>query len=169
MDKCREEEIPIALGTKLCKEDDAPKVDSTLYKWLVCSLMYLTTICREFCLKVYGIPKDSQWKVGKIILRYVAGTINYGLWYTTPKDHSFTSYMDSDFVGKIDDTKSTSRYTFHLGENLISWESKKYPIISISFAKYVVETSTLCHAIWLRRLLNDLAHMEKGSNSYILS
>ena len=43
MDKCKPTETPIALGTKLTKNDDGPTVNATLYKRMVGSLMYLTT------------------------------------------------------------------------------------------------------------------------------
>lgn len=36
---------------------------------------------------------------------YVEREINYGLWYTTSEDHSHIGYIDSDFVGNIDDMK----------------------------------------------------------------
>jgi hypothetical protein len=49
-----------------------------------------------------------------------------------------------------------------LGTNLISRTSKKQPIVAISSTKveYVAATSTSCQIVWMRRLLNDLAHME---------
>ena len=80
-------------------------------------------------------PKDFRWKVGKIILRYVASTVDYGLWYTMFEDNNLIGYTDSDFAGNIDDWKSTSRYSFHLGTSLISWVYKKQPIITISSAQ----------------------------------
>jgi hypothetical protein len=82
-----------------------------------------------------------------------------------------TTYLqdtqDNDFVGSIDDRKNTSGYAFHLGTNLISWASKKQPIVSISSAEaeYVAATTTSCHAVWLRRLLKYLAHVEKEPTS----
>lgn len=99
--------------------------------------MYLTAtrpnimFAAIFVSKFMESPKDSHWKVGKRILKYVAETINYGLWYTTSKDYSLAGYTDSDFAGNIDDRKSTSGYAFHLGTNLISWASKKQPICNI--------------------------------------
>ena len=67
--------------------------------------------------------KDSHWKVGKRILRYVASTLGYGLWYTHSPDSTLTWYTGSDFAGSIDDRKITYGYAFHLGTIMISWES----------------------------------------------
>jgi len=54
-------------------------------------------------------PTYSQWGA-KHILCYLWGTITYGL-HTTPSSffalHEFT---DADWVGSIDDRKSTSGY-----------------------------------------------------------
>jgi hypothetical protein len=66
-------------------------------------------------------PKDSHWKVGKIIVRYVAVKINYGLWYTTFEYSPLTRYIDSDFAGNLDHMKNTSGYAFHLVTKIISW------------------------------------------------
>ena len=76
-------------------------------------------------------------------------------------------YSDSDFAGCIDDRKMTSSYAFHLGTNLISWESKKQPIVSMSSAEaeYVAATTAACHAAWLRRLLKDMGHTPKYPTS----
>ena len=106
--------------------------------------MYAATLVSKFM----EYPKDSHWKMAKRILRYVAGTLNFGLWYTKSYDNHLSGYTDSDFAGSLDDKKSTSGHAFHLGSNLISWASKKQPIVSISFAEeeYVVATSASCQA-----------------------
>jgi hypothetical protein len=71
---------PVITGLKLSKEDEGSKVDPTLFKRLVGSLMYLTTTRPDI---MYGVslisrfmetPKESHWKAGKRILRYVNGT-----------------------------------------------------------------------------------------------
>jgi hypothetical protein len=105
-------------------------------------------------------PKYSHWKMVKMIMRYVAGTLNFCLWYTQSDDNHFSSYTDSDFAGSLDDWKSTSGHAFHLGTNLISWASKKQPIVSISSTEveYVDATSASYQAMWLRRILNDMSH-----------
>ena len=117
---------PITIDTKLSKQDEGPTINSTLYKKLVGSIKYLTKTRPTL---MYGVgfififmesPKYSNQKVGKIILRYVAGTTHYGLLYTMPEDNNFTIYIDNEFVDIIDDRKTTSGYAFHLGIILIS-------------------------------------------------
>ena len=85
------------------------------------NLMYVVSLISIFM----ESPKDSHWNVGKRILRYVAGTLGHGLWYTHTPDNTLTGYTNSDFASSLDDRKSTSGYAFHLGTNLISWEFKK--------------------------------------------
>jgi len=58
-------------------------------------------------------------------LRYIVGTTRYGILYSKANNFGLIGYNDSDFVGSIDDRKSTSEYIFHLGSGAISWASKK--------------------------------------------
>jgi hypothetical protein len=150
----------------LSKKDEGPAVDPTLYKSLVDILLYLTLTrpdimyAANLVSRYMESPKDSHWKMEKRILRYVAGTLNFGLWYTKYDNNQLFGYTDSDFAGNLDDRKITSGHAFHLGTNLISWASKKQPIVSISSAeaKYVATTSSSCQAMWLRRILTYMSH-----------
>jgi len=60
----------------------------------------------------------------KRIFKNLQGTQDFGLWY--PKDAYFSlhSYTDVDWVGNIDDRKSTSGGAFYLGPRLVSWLKK---------------------------------------------
>ena len=84
-------------------------------------LMYVVSIISRFM----ESHKDSHWKVGKIFLRYVGGTLGFGVWYTHTPKNTLTWYIDSDFEGSIDDRKNTCVYDFHLGTNMISYGSQK--------------------------------------------
>jgi hypothetical protein len=169
MEDCNPAETPIPLGTKLSKQDESPTMDSTLYKSLVGSLLYLTTT-RPYIMYAVGFvsrfmvsPKDSHWKMAKRIRKYVADTLNFGLWFSQSEDNHLSGYTESDFAGSLDDQKSILGYAFHMGMNLISWASKKQPIVSISSAKaeYVAATSSSYQVVWLQRLLNDMSHTKK--------
>jgi hypothetical protein len=170
MSNCKPAVTPIVPGTKLSKDDPSPTVNSTLYKQLVGSLMYLTSTRPDIMLSVSIIsrfmetPTEAHWKAGKRILRYVAGTLQHGIYYSNSHGSQLIGYSDSDYAGSIDDRKSTTGYAFHIGTGLISWGSRKQSIISLSSAEaeYVAATSAACHAIWLRRLLADLGHKEEG-------
>jgi hypothetical protein len=128
----------VIMGLKLINEDKGFKVDPTMFKRLVGSLMYLTTTRPNI---MYGVnlisrfmetPKESHWKAGKRILRHVNGTIDFGIKYSTSKDFKLIGYTDNDCGRNIDDRKSTSRYTFHLGTCMVSWASRKKPIVTLS-------------------------------------
>jgi hypothetical protein len=100
-------------------------MDSTLYKILVGSLLYLIATrpdimyATNFVLRFMESPKVSHWKMTKRILRYVAGTLNFGLSYVQFEDNHPSGYIDIDFVGNLDGWKSTPGYAFHLGTNMI--------------------------------------------------
>ena len=79
----------MVVGTKLNRENTEKGFDSTIFKRLVGCLMYLTTTTPNI---MYGVnlisrfmesPKNSHWQVGKRILRYIAGTMNHGILYST--------------------------------------------------------------------------------------
>ncbi|KAG8472851.1 hypothetical protein CXB51_034771 [Gossypium anomalum] len=68
----------------------------------------------------------------------------------------------SDWCGDLDDRKSTSGYVFFMGNTAFTWLSKKQPIVTLSTceAEYVAASWCVCHAIWLRNLLNELEQQQ---------
>ena len=70
-------------------------------------------------------PKANHWIAAKRVLRYVRGTLDYGLLYTRSSDPTLSGYIDSDWAGSVDDRKSTTGYVFSLGSGAITWASKK--------------------------------------------
>ena len=88
------------------------------------------------------------------------GTRNYGIHYSCLDEFKLIGYTDSDCVDSIVDRKSTPSYVFHFGIGVVSWASKKQPIVSVSLVKveYVVTTKVVCQAIWLRRVLENLRY-----------
>lgn len=60
---------------------------------------------------------------GNRVLRYISGSMNEGIYYTSVDDVKLLGYWDSDQEGNIDDNKSTSRYIFNINSRFISWAS----------------------------------------------
>ena len=92
------------------------------------------------------------------VLRYLRGTTNYGLCFSVDGDNELTGFSDSDWAGDIDTRRSTSGYTFFIGNSLISWSSRKQITVAKSSteAEYVALSGATQETIWLRRLLNDI-------------
>jgi hypothetical protein len=57
-------------------------------------------------------PKETHVQVVKRIFRYLKGTLDFGLQYSRSKDFTLTTYTYADWVGSIDDKKSTSGGSF---------------------------------------------------------
>ncbi|KAJ7964061.1 Retrovirus-related Pol polyprotein from transposon TNT 1-94 [Quillaja saponaria] len=122
---------PMECRVKLSKHDVGEKVDPTLFRSLVGSLRYLTCT-RPDILYVVGVvslymesPTSTHMKTAKRILRYLRGTLDYGLFYSSSHIIDLVGYCDSDFAEDLDDRKSTTVFVFFMGNNVISWVSKK--------------------------------------------
>lgn len=168
MDKCNPVGTPIEHKAKPSKHDGGEAVDSTQFKSLVGSLRYLTCTRPDILFAVGLIsrfmeePTTKHLEIAKRILRYIKGTVDYGMFYSTSEDFKLVGYSDSDWAGDKDDGRSTTGFIFFLGNNAFTWSSKKQPIVTLSSceAEYVAATSCVCHAIWLRSMLKEL-HMEQ--------
>jgi hypothetical protein len=120
MDKYKLANMPVETSTKLNKQDKGLVVDPTLYKRHVYNLMYLIDTSLEimYVASLISIFKkflgDSHWKFNKRILRYIVGGTNYKIWHLTSKYNFLFGYIDSYFIGSIDDQKSTFSMHFIL-------------------------------------------------------
>jgi hypothetical protein len=100
-------------------------------------------------------PHESHWQEAKRILRYVSGNRFFGFFYNATNNFNVVAYTDANWVGSLDDRKSTLGYAFIFGGNLVSWSNKTQPIVSLSTAKveYIAASSTRTQVIWMERLL----------------
>ncbi|XP_058092446.1 secreted RxLR effector protein 161-like [Magnolia sinica] len=134
------------MGTtlKLSKDINGKSVDQYLYHNMIGSLLYLTVSRPDIsfsvgaCARFQADLKESHLSVVKRIIRFVAGTTDYGLWYPFDTSTIIVGYLGA---GNIDDRKSTSEGCFYISNCLVSWHSKKQNSISLSTAKakYITE------------------------------
>jgi hypothetical protein len=77
-------------------------------------------------------PHEDHLTAVKKILRYVAGTCNWGLWFSWKKGNQMllTGFSDADFAGDVDARKSTIRVIFFLVNNPITWQSMKQKVVA---------------------------------------
>ena len=108
---------------------------------MIGSLLYLIA-SRHDIMQVVGMvgifqsaPKQSHLVVVKRIVKYLKGTMNYGLPYPRNKNLQLNAYSDVDWENYLDERKSTSGGAFFLGDSLVAWLSKKQGSISLSTTK----------------------------------
>ena len=79
------------------------------------------------------------------------------VWYDKDTNDVLARYSDADWVGNADDRKSTSGGCFYVGNNLVSWMSKKQNSISLSTAEaeYTATGSYCTQLLWMQKLLLD--------------
>eukprot|EP00257_Ricinus_communis_P019408 XP_015578394.2 uncharacterized protein LOC107261729 [Ricinus communis] len=173
MEACKLTATPMNQKGKFSKENGAKKVDDKLYKSLIGYLMYLTATRPDIMHAVSLLSRymncanEIHLQVAKRILRYVKGTVDYGIKFSQVENFSLHGYSDSDWAGCADDMCSTSGYWFSLGSGIFSWCSKKQEIIaqSAAEAEYVAATAAANQAFWIRKLLTDL-HMEQEESIF---
>jgi hypothetical protein len=112
---------------RLSRHSTAMEVDPTHYRRLIGSLRYLVHTSPDLAFAVGFVsrfmerPTVEHQGAVKHILRYVVGTLDYGLHFTkAPGSARFIGYCDSDLAGDIDTSKSTSGTLFFLGNCLVN-------------------------------------------------
>ena len=154
---------PMSSSTKLNVDSSGVEVSPTLYRSIIGSLLYLTTSRSDIvfsvgvCTRYQATPKESHLTAVKRIIRYINGTPDYGLWYSKDLNACLAGYLDADWAGSVDDRKSTSGGCFYLGNNLVSWMSKKQNSVSLSTAEaeYIAAGSCCTQLLWMKKLLHD--------------
>nr|GEW43660.1 retrovirus-related Pol polyprotein from transposon TNT 1-94 [Tanacetum cinerariifolium] len=105
---------PMSSNTKHMKDKEYESVDSTKYRGMIDSLLYLTasrpdimfSVC--LCTRFQEAPKTSHLEAVKRIFRYIKGTTHLGLWYPKGTDIETVVYAEFDHAGDYVDRKSTS-------------------------------------------------------------
>nr|GEU30356.1 ribonuclease H-like domain-containing protein [Tanacetum cinerariifolium] len=137
---CNPSRTPVDNESKLA-DGGTPVVDPTLYWSLAGSIQYLTFTrpdityaVQQICLYMHD-PREPHFSALKRILRYVQGTLDYGLQLFSSTTDSLIASSDSDWAGCPTTRRSTSGYYVFLGNNLLSWSSKRQPTLSRSSAE----------------------------------
>ncbi|XP_022014124.1 uncharacterized mitochondrial protein AtMg00810-like [Helianthus annuus] len=140
MDSCKSVATPVDTQSKLFAASGPLYEDPTTYRSLAGALQYLTFTrpdisyaVQQICMHMHA-PTIDHWNALKRIIRYLQGTSAYGLHLGPVPDLRLVANTDADWAGCPDTRRSTSGYCVYLGENLISWSSKRQPTISCSSA-----------------------------------
>ncbi|GJW94108.1 reverse transcriptase domain-containing protein [Tanacetum coccineum] len=160
---------PMTSDTKLIKDEECESVDSTKYRGMIGSLLYLTvsrpdimfSVC--LCARFQEAPKTSYLEAVMRIFRYIKSTTHLGLRYPKGTDIETVVYADSDHVGDYVDQKSTSGISTFVGCCLTSWFSKKQTALAITTteAEYVSVGKACQQALWMKQNLIDYDRLDE--------
>ncbi|XP_058004059.1 retrovirus-related Pol polyprotein from transposon TNT 1-94 [Hevea brasiliensis] len=85
--KCKPVSIPATHGEKLKKNDDSQLADALIYRSMIGSLLYLSItrpdimFATSILSRFMNSPSEIHLVAAKRVLRYIRGTIDYGLFY----------------------------------------------------------------------------------------
>jgi hypothetical protein len=165
MAECHLTSTPVDTHAKLSATDEdlLSEKDASEYRSLAGALQYLTLTrpdlayaVQQVCLFMHA-PREPHRALVKRILRFVQG-LSSGLHIGTGSVTKLTAYSDADWAGCPDSRRSTSGFCVYLGDNLVSWTSKRQTTMSRSSAEaeYRAVAHVVAECCWLRQLLQEL-------------
>ncbi|CAN6700356.1 unnamed protein product [Malus baccata var. baccata] len=102
-------------------------------------------------------PTDIHFGAIKRIIRYLQGTMNIGITFSANTVSKLTAFFDSDWAAYLNTRRSITGYVVYLGNNPISWQSKKQNSVSRSSteAEYKALAHTAANIAWIQNILKD--------------
>lgn len=175
MQDCKPISTPLPVNFKLSSsmspsnEAERKEMSRVPYASAVGSLMFAMICTRPDIAQAVGAvsrymanPGREHWNTVKRILRYIKGTSNVALCYGG-SELTVRGYVDSDFAGDLDKSKSTTGYVYTLAGGAVSWMSKLQRVVALSTteAEYMAATQACKESIWIQRLLEELGHKQE--------
>ena len=152
----------------MTKDQGTPLKDPTPYRSIVGALQYLTFSRPDIAYAVNTVcqfmtsPTDVHYAAVKRILRYLQGSLQKGLFFSSngalPNSVYIKAFCDADWAGEVIQRRSTTGFIVYLGACPVSWQSKKQGTVSRSSteAEYRSLANTAAEISWIRHLLCDL-------------
>ncbi|KAL6336060.1 hypothetical protein AAG906_003687 [Vitis piasezkii] len=120
---------PVSSSIKLDKNEKGKSIDSTMYRGMIGSLLYLTasrpdimySVC--LCAIFQSCPKESHLSAIKRILRYLKGTMDYAYghslvsWHSKKQNSVALSTAEAEYIARLDTIFLETMYkrvTLHL-------------------------------------------------------
>lgn len=152
--------------SKTCESNNDEKVDSTMYRSAVGSILYVSNNTRpDLSYAVHKVsqnnqcPTESNWRSVKHLLRYINGTKELKLVYQKT-GKPVEVYCDADWGGSgcVEERRSISGIVIFLAGAAIIWKSMKQSTIARSTvaAEYMSMAEAALELKWLRNLFTEM-------------
>ena len=161
---CKPISTPMALKTRSTSLNVVAYPDPTFYRSIVGGLQYLTftrpdlSFAVNYVCQFMHAPTMGHFQLVKRILRYVGGSLDFGICISNQSTLDLYAFSDADWAGCPLTRRSTTGFCTFLGRNIISWSSRKQPTVARSSAEaeYRSMASTAAELTWLTKLLRDI-------------
>ncbi|XP_050914648.1 secreted RxLR effector protein 161-like [Lathyrus oleraceus] len=166
MQECNPTSIPTEPRLQLSNDTNEDDIDPAQYRRLIGSLRYICHTRPDLAYNIGMVnrfmhtPKVSHLAKTKRLIRYLKGTLDYGILFPKAgegKECNLMGYTDSSWCSDVDDKKSTDGYLFMLGGASVAWGSRKEPIVALSLCEieYIVSSLYACQETWIVNLIED--------------
>ncbi|CAM8934575.1 unnamed protein product [Rhodiola kirilowii] len=148
LEKASHKRTPAATHLKITKDDAGTKVNQTMYRSMIGSHLYLTSSRPDIayavgvCARYQADPKESHLLQVKRIIKYVCGTVDFGIRYTKDTNPYLVGYCNADWVGNAEDWKSTSG------------------------VKYIAVGSCCTQLLWMKQMMSEYGVEQKEMTLY---
>ena len=155
---------PLDPTVKLKAKEGTPLSDPTFYRKLIGKLNFLTNTRLDIAFSVQHLsqfmqdPRAPHLQAAYHLLRYLKQDTTLGVQLSKDPDCTVQAFCDSDWASCPDSRRSVSGYLVLLGNNPISWKSKKQETVSLSSAEaeYRSLRKVVGELTWIHRLLTEL-------------
>jgi hypothetical protein len=160
------------------------RVDSTMYRSIIGSLMYLMTGTRPDIAVAVSIisqfsenPTKAHLQAAMRVLRYMKGSKGFRLHlgqdvrsfcdFKEAAPISLLAFSDANWGNDLDSRRSTTGYLVYIAGRVVSWSSKKQPTVALSSteAEYMAVTNTTKEVMWHRAFLQELGFAQSQATT----
>jgi hypothetical protein len=164
MTGCKPISIPLEQNVKLSADEGDLVEDTTMYKCIVGSFIYMTITRLDLSYAVGVVsqfmqtPRKPHLDAVRCILRYIKYNFLCVIFYEAKSQLQVHGYMDVDWAGNVLERRSISGFMFSFGSGVVNWSNKKQPTIALLSmeTEYKGATIVACEVVWLQKLLSDL-------------
>jgi hypothetical protein len=176
MADCNPAKTPLPPGQKFSVSDQPKTIEeindmkNVPYQEALGAIMYLATCTRpdlaytmQFLSRPMLNPGREHWNALKHVLRYIKGTLDFGITYNGNNADGtlLIAYADSSFGDCQETGRSTHGYIVTMAGGLVSWSSKRQECVTLSTgeAEYVALAHVGKTMVWIKNFLSEIGIM----------
>jgi Reverse transcriptase (RNA-dependent DNA polymerase) len=180
MEDCKVVSTPacpnITFRKSMCPQSSADRkvMQDVPYLEAIGSLLYLAICTRpDIAMAISELarfasdPGIEHWKGVKRVMRYLKGTIDYGIKYGDERCGGLHGYVDANYGRCMDTRKSRYGGIIMMNGGPVDWRSKMEDVIALSSmeAEYIGACEMTKLIIWLRQCMAEIGRHQKEATT----